>query len=48
MVIPSAVWLTVPLTVAVHRTKKPFVYAGLNNLMTDETQIFKKQRFFVS
>jgi hypothetical protein len=39
MVIPSAAWLAVPLTVAVRRLKKPFVYAGFNNLMTDETQI---------
>jgi len=28
--------LTVPLTVAVHRIKKPFIYAGFDNLNTDE------------
>ena len=27
--------LTVPLTVAVHRIKKPFSYAGFDNLNTD-------------
>jgi hypothetical protein len=27
--------LTVPLTVAVHRLKKPFIYAGFDNLNTD-------------
>jgi len=41
MVVQLVARLTVPLTVAVHRTKKPFVYAGFNNLMTDETQISK-------
>jgi hypothetical protein len=39
MVIPSAAWLTIPLTVAVHRLKQPFIYAGFKNLMTDETRI---------
>jgi hypothetical protein len=39
MVVPSAALLALPLTVAVHRTKKPFIYAGFDNLMTDETQI---------
>jgi precorrin-2 methylase len=37
--IQPAAWLAVPLTVAVHRLKKPFIYAGFNNLMTDETQM---------
>ena len=32
--------LTVPLTVAVHRIKKPSIYAGFDNLITDETQMF--------
>jgi len=41
MVVPSAALLALPLTVAVHRLKKPFIYAGFNNLMTDETQISK-------
>jgi hypothetical protein len=27
--------LTVPLTVAVQRIKKPFIYAGFENLTTD-------------
>jgi hypothetical protein len=27
--------LTVPLTVAVHRIKKPFIYAGFDTLNTD-------------
>jgi len=39
MVIPSAAWLAIPLTVAVHRIKQPFIYADFNNLMTDETRI---------
>jgi hypothetical protein len=39
MVIPFAVLLAIPLTVAVHRLKKPFIYAGFNNLITDETQM---------
>jgi predicted restriction endonuclease len=43
MVVPSAALLALPLTVAVHRTKKPFIYAGFDNLMTDETQM--KHRF---
>jgi hypothetical protein len=42
MVVPSAALLALPLTVAVHRTKKPFIYAGFDNLMTDETQIFRE------
>jgi hypothetical protein len=41
MVVPSAALLALPLTVAVHRIKKPCIYAGFNNLMTDETQIFE-------
>ena len=44
IVIQSVTMLTVPLTVAVHRTKKPFIYAGFNNLMTDETQMGKTYR----
>jgi hypothetical protein len=40
-VIQLVALLTVPLTVAVHRLKKPFNYAGINNLMTDETQMGK-------
>jgi hypothetical protein len=40
-VIQSTALLTVPLTVAVHRLKKPFIYAGFDNLMTDETQMGK-------
>jgi hypothetical protein len=32
---PSAAILTVPLTVAVHRIKKPFIYKGFDNLNTD-------------
>ena len=43
---PPAV-LTNPLTVAVHRLKKPFIYAGLNNLNTDGhrwTQISQGER----
>jgi len=43
MVVPSAALLALPLTVAVHRTKKPFIYAGFDNLMTDETQIFQRR-----
>jgi hypothetical protein len=39
---PSAALLAIPLTVAVHRTKKPFIYAGFNNLVTDETQILRR------
>jgi len=39
MVITFAALLAVPLTVAVHRLKKPFIYAGINNLITDETQM---------
>jgi Lamin Tail Domain/Bacterial TSP3 repeat/Immunoglobulin I-set domain len=35
IVFQSASLLTVPLTVAVHRIKKPFVYAGFDNLNTD-------------
>jgi hypothetical protein len=35
MVIPSAALLTVPLTVAVHRIKKPCIYNGFDNLNTD-------------
>jgi hypothetical protein len=34
-VFQSVAMLTVPLTVAVHRIKKPFVYAGFDNLNTD-------------
>jgi hypothetical protein len=36
IVFPPAAKLTVPLTVAVHARKKPFVYAGFDNLNTDE------------
>jgi hypothetical protein len=36
IVIASAAKLTVPLTVAVHRLKKPFIDAGFDNLNTDE------------
>jgi hypothetical protein len=36
IVIPSALLLAVPLTVAVRRLKKPFIYAGIINLNTDE------------
>jgi hypothetical protein len=43
IVIQSAALLANPLTVAVHCTKKPFIYAGFNNLMTDETQIWKRR-----
>src|ERR1017187_6090306 len=46
IVFPAAAKLTVSLTVAVQRLKKPFVYAGFNNLNTDGhrwTQIFKAQ-----
>jgi hypothetical protein len=42
---PPAV-LTNPLTVAVHHLKKPFIYAGLNNLNTDETQIKTLEKDF--
>ena len=41
MVIPSAALLAIPLTVAAHRLKKPFIYVVFNNLMTGETRIFK-------
>jgi hypothetical protein len=41
IVIQSAALLAIPLTVAVHRLKKPFIYAGFDNLMTDETQMGK-------
>jgi len=34
-VIQPAAMLTVALTVAVHRLKKPFIYPGFNNLNTD-------------
>ena len=37
--VQHAAILTVPLTVAVHRIKKPCIYAGFDNLMTDETLI---------
>jgi hypothetical protein len=35
IVFASAAKLTVPLTVAVHARKKPFVYTGFDNLNTD-------------
>jgi hypothetical protein len=33
--VESTAILTFPLTVAVHRIKKPFIYAGFDNLTTD-------------
>jgi len=41
MMVSFAALLALPLTVAVHRLKKPFIYAGFDNLMTDETQMGK-------
>jgi hypothetical protein len=38
VVFQPAAGLTFPLTVAVHRIKEPFVYAGSNNLTTDERE----------
>jgi hypothetical protein len=35
IVLPSAPWLALLLTVAVHRIKEPFIYAGSVNLNTD-------------
>jgi hypothetical protein len=35
MVYPSAAGLAVPLTVAVDRLKKPFIYEGFDSLNTD-------------
>jgi hypothetical protein len=47
MVVPSAALLALPLTVAVHRIKKPCIYAGFNNLMTDGTQMGLKDHPFI-
>jgi hypothetical protein len=46
IVLPSAPWLTFLLTVAVHRIKKLFIYAGFNNLNTDRHG-FKELHNFV-
>ena len=49
MVFPSAALLTVPLTVAVHWLKKPFIHAGFDNLNTDGhgcTQIFTRNQAY--
>ncbi|MGC9942402.1 MAG: hypothetical protein ABSE48_11230 [Verrucomicrobiota bacterium] len=35
VVLQPAAGLTFPLTVAVHRLKKPFIHGGYNNLNTD-------------
>ncbi len=48
MVMPFAVLLAIPLTVAVHRLKKPFIYAGFNNLITDETRMISAEMFLFS
>jgi hypothetical protein len=34
--------LTIPLTVAVHPFKKPFIHAGFINLNTDGTLLFSR------
>ena len=37
--------LAVPLTVAVYRLKKPFIYAGFDNLNTDGTRMRETPSF---